>query len=407
MKILYITSSLPIGTQETFIVPEITALLAAGHDITVIPVHPRGGFLHDDARPLLSRSVLLPILSPRLLGSVPFLLRHPKISLRALCSLLTLNPLHAVKNKAAFFKALYLARTIDLRSFDHIHSHWAAASSSLAMALHHLSGVPWSFTAHRWDLVDNNLLARKIASASFVRLISQNSRDLLQMHIAAPPTDKIHIIPMGVSIPSAFVPPEKRDCDTPFTLLCPANLLPVKGHRYLIEAMGLLKRTGRSTRLIIAGDGPLEKELRQQVLADSLNDRVEFAGRISHGKLLDLYADHTVDAVVLPSVDLGNGIREGIPVSLIEAMAHGVPVISTTTGGMPELLNDGAGLMVPDKNAAALAEAIERLSRDEILCRTLVEKGRVRATERFAITVVCTRLTALFEKYTTPTGGLR
>ncbi len=406
MKILYITSSLPIGTQETFIVPEITALVAAGHDITVIPVHPRGGFIHDDARPLLTRSLILPILSPRLLGSIIFLLRHPKISLRALCALLTLNLLHALKNKAAFFKALYLARTIDLRSFDHIHAHWAAASSSLAMALHHLSGVPWSFTAHRWDLVDNNLLARKTASASFVRLISQNSLELVRTHLAEPPMEKIHIIPMGVAIPDAPMSSEKNERTAPLTMICPANLLPVKGHRYLIEAIALLKKSGLSVRLIVAGCGPLEKELRQQVAAETLGDRIEFAGRLAHGKLLGLYRDRTVDAVVLPSVDLGNGVREGIPVSLIEAMAHGLPVISTQTGGMPELLGDGAGLMVPEKDASALAAAIDRLSRDAAFRRTLAEKGRARAVERFSIVSVTAQLERLFVDHKNPHRGI-
>ena len=400
MKLLYITSSLPIGTQETFIIPELNALLAAGHEVIVVPVHPRGSFIHDDARPILSRSFVLPIRSPRLLAGISYLFLHPAPSLRAFRSLLTTRPSHLLKNIAAFFKALYLAKWGDLRSFEHIHAHWAATSSSLALALHHLSGgIPWSFTAHRWDILDNNLLARKIDSASFVRLISQSSLSLLKKHIPNPPLEKIHIIPMGVEIPPFITPPPRGKRRDSFTLLCPANLLPVKGHRYLIEAVRLLKASGTDIRLIIAGDGPLEKELRQQVAVDRLNDRIEFAGRIAHGKLLELYRYRAVDAVVLASVDLGNGVHEGIPVALIEAMAHGLPVISTTTGGIPELLHGGAGIMVPDKDPLSLANAIRDLLHNPERYREIAEKGRFTVEERFSVIVSAWNLLNLFTQY--------
>lgn len=399
MKLLYITSSLPIGTQETFIIPEIRALVAAGHDITVVPVHPRGGFIHDDARSLLSRSLVIPLISPRLLAGIAYPLRHPADSLGACGALLTHTPRHFPKNCAALLKAFYLARTIDLRSFDHIHAHWAATSSSLAMALHRLSGVPWSFTAHRWDIVDNNLLGRKMVSASFIRLISRSGLALVRSRVPGAPKEKIHLLPMGVDIPAEIPVSRLASPDRPFILICPANLLPVKGHRYLIEAMASLKKIGAAARLIIAGSGPLEGELRALSAAQGVSDRIEFPGRVSHGRLLSMYTRNEVDAAVLPSIDLGNGVREGIPVALIEAMAHGLPVISTDTGGIPELIEDGAGIMVPERDPAALAEAITRLSRDTTLRRTLAEKGRAVVQERFAMPVVSARLTELFEAH--------
>ena len=84
---------------------------------------------------------------------------------------------------------------------------------------------------------------------------------------------------------------------------------------------------------------------------------MRFVGQVSHTQILEMYVANQVRAVVVPSIDLGNNLHEGIPVSLMEAMAHGVPVVSTTTGGIPELLADGAGILVPPENPQALADA--------------------------------------------------
>jgi len=119
-----------------------------------------------------------------------------------------------------------------------------------------------------------------------------------------------------------------------------------------------------------------------------------------------MYTRNEVDAAVLPSIDLGNGVREGIPVALIEAMAHGLPVISTTTGGIPELLEDGAGVMVPERDPAALAEAIALLSRDAEVRTVIAARGRAVVQERFAMPVVSARLIELFETHGA-TGGPR
>jgi len=266
------------------------------------------------------------------------------------------------------------------------------------MALHFLSGVPWSFTAHRWDLVDGNLLPLKVASASFVRLISHNGLTLLQSHIPHLPMDKIHIIPMGVTVPGhrSLL---HRHPNRLFTIMCPANLLPVKGHRYLLEAVAILKKRGVNVRLFIAGSGPLEKRIREQIISLGIKEHVEMIGRISHDRLLSFYHEGAVDAVVLPSIDLGSGTHEGIPVALIEAMAYGIPVISTKTGGIPELLNDEAGVMVPDKDATALAEAIEQMIRNPALRERIAEKGYTVVRERFAIETITHTLETLFTRH--------
>jgi glycosyltransferase involved in cell wall biosynthesis len=106
---------------------------------------------------------------------------------------------------------------------------------------------------------------------------------------------------------------------------------------------------------------------------------VKFAGHLDHSTLLNLYATGKVDFVILPS------LHEGIPVSLMEAMGYGIPVISTDVGGTSELLCDGAGILVPPKNHKALADATEKLIQLPHLREELSQLGRRRVEEQFAV----------------------
>jgi glycosyltransferase involved in cell wall biosynthesis len=142
----------------------------------------------------------------------------------------------------------------------------------------------------------------------------------------------------------------------------------------------------------LAGDGPLRKELERTAKALGIADIVRFVGRLPHDQLLSMYQNGEVGLVVLPSVDLGGGEHEGIPISLVEAMAHGVPVASTDTGGTPELLADGCGLLVPSGDTAALADAVTRVITDDGLRRDLAAKGRQRAAEEYAVDKVVSEL---------------
>ena len=143
-----------------------------------------------------------------------------------------------------------------------------------------------------------------------------------------------------------------------------------------------------------AGDGPLENEIRAQVILAGLQDKVNLLGLAPHEKLMRGLAQGRWDAVVLPSI-AENTYKEGIPVSLTEAMSRNVPVISTETGGIPELLRDGAGLLVPERNSEALADAIESLISDNALYKKIATAGRRRVEESFAVTTTTRELLGL------------
>src|SRR6185503_11345288 len=116
----------------------------------------------------------------------------------------------------------------------------------------------------------------------------------------------------------------------------------------------------------------------------ALLDRVQFFGVLDHQALLTELRQHRWDVVLLPSIEIYDD-HEGIPVFLIEAMAAGVPVIATNTGGIPELLADGAGVLIPQKDAKAIAEALVMVSVDEDLLQQIVEKGVQRVHDQFSI----------------------
>lgn len=395
MKVLYITSSLPFGTAEPFLYSEIYALMDRGVELKIVPMYPRGGVVHPEAKGVLPIVEAEPLFSGRIFaGALRTFLRFPWRAVRALLLLFSLDLRHLVKNLLVYPKGLWLAELAIQWNPEHIHVHWAATTSSLAMVASHVSGVPWSLTAHRWDVVENNLLRRKALHARFLRCISEKTRSMA-LEKGVPP-EKALVLHLGIALPAgvAKAAPERARREN-FVLLCPAAFLPRKGHRYLIEALQLLPS---HVHLWLAGEGPLRSEIEAQVERLGLGERVRFLGYLPHEDLIAFYQCGAIDAVVLPSVDLGDGLNEGIPVALIEAMAYGYPVVATATGGIPELLREGAGLLVPDKSSEALADAILRLVSDEALRRQLALRGRLRVEEEFAIEKIASTLVGLWKE---------
>lgn len=401
MKIIYVTSSLPYGPGEPFIIPEIMELMRRGHKVMIVPMYPRGGIVHTEGASLLRCTLSRPLLTWDIVCSALVqALSSPRATMDALGSLCREGrPRVRLKNIAVFPKGLWLAKVALTWNADHIHAHWASTTATMALIASMMSGIPWSFTAHRWDIVDDNLLGTKIASAAFIRFISQKSMDMARTR-AQCLTKKACVIHVGVSLPASGVISMRSLSsllDRPFRVLCPGSLIPVKGHRYLIQAMAYLRDKGVSIEILLAGDGELRKALREQARSLGVTRELRFLGQLPHADLMRIYEKGEVDVVVLPSIDLGGGVHEGIPVSLMEAMSYGIPVISTTTGGIPELLGGGAGLLVPERDPLALAEAIEQLAGDPLLRRRLGESGRRKVREEFSVEKVVDELIRRFQ----------
>lgn len=382
MKLVYVTSSLPYGPLEAFVLPEIAALEQLGHEVWVVPMWPRGERIHEDAERHSERTLSAPVVSPAIAADA---VRGLPRSLPLLTTTLRAKPRLAAKNLVVHPKAVWLARRLRELEAEHVHAHWAAASATLAMVAAELADVPWSLTAHRWDIREANLLRPKARSACFVRAISAGGARELEQRVGLDGWHPV-LLRMGVELPSRTATP--RDGEE-LRLVTPASLLPVKGHRYLIDALAGLD----GVTLDLAGAGPLREELERR----SLGLPVRFLGSVSHPELLAGLVEGRWDAVVLPSAPTPEGDQEGVPVSLIEAMAAGVPVVSTRSGSIPELVTEGSGLLVPAADPQALRGAIESL-RDPELRRRLSRAGRERVEREFDVDRVAAELADLFAR---------
>jgi glycosyltransferase involved in cell wall biosynthesis len=260
------------------------------------------------------------------------------------------------------------------------------------MAASRISGIPWSFTAHRYDVVANNLLDEKLKSARFGRFIAGYMLEMARGMVSPEAASHAIMLHMGVRLPQELVAPPFRT--TP-VVVCPGRLVPMKGQRHLVDAAALLAARGVTFELWLAGDGPDRTTIATQIREHGLQERVKMLGVVPHASLLELYRSGAVDCLVLPSLDLGGGIHEGLSVAVIEAMAHAIPAVSTATGGQSELLA-GAGCEIPQRDPVALADALAGLLTSADARRRLGAAGRRRIEEGFDVESIAAELVRRF-----------
>ncbi len=401
MKVAYITAHTPFGRGETFILEEMAAMSEHGAELVIVPRNPAREVFHEHAQELIDFAVWLPIINREiflsLLNALAVDPRIWKIMRRISGNSRTLKIL--AKNLAVVPKSFYISELLRQSGVEHIHAHWGSTTSTMAWIASEFTDIPWSMTLHRWDIPENNMLEVKVDSAAFVRCISEGGRNELLRIVGEEFHDKAKTLHMGVLLPEQ-PSPSSSSSRSDFVIACPANLLPVKGHKFLIEACKLLvKDKSINLRCFVVGDGTLETEIRQQVRRLELENVIVLLGRIPNEKLLCMYDEGEVDVVVLPSIVTSDGEHEGIPVALMEAMAHGIPVVSTETGGIPELLKDGAGLLVPPESPEELAGAIAQLMSNRDLRISLSQKGYERISEDFNLRKNITILFDMIDKY--------
>ena len=260
--------------------------------------------------------------------------------------------------------AVWLGRDLRTRGIERVHAHWASYSATMALLVHWLFDMPFSFTAHAYDIyLVPRLLGVKVRDAEFAVTCARVNADFLRALGGPAAADRVIVNYHGVSLerfrPSARATPQGGG------LLCIVTcgrLEPYKGHHVLLRAIAAL---GRPARCVIVGEGPQRRRLEQLAAELGIADRVELTGPVPQSRLAEIYAQ--ADLFVLASVILErSGKRDVIPNVLVEAMAMQLPVIATNIAGIPELITDRAnGRLVAPNDVPALAAAIRELLDDE------------------------------------------
>jgi len=276
--------------------------------------------------------------------------------------------------------AVWLGRDLQARGIARLHAHWASYSATMALAVHWLFDIPFSFSAHAYDLyLVPRLLGVKVRDAEFAVTCARVNAEFLRRLAGSSGAGRVVVNYHGVSL-ERFQPVARTpQAGMPCIVTC-GRLEPYKGHHVLLRAVAAL---AQPARCIVVGEGPQHRRLEQLARELGIAERVEFTGPLPQGRLVEIYA--RADLFVLASVILErSGKRDVIPNVLVEAMAMRLPVVATNISGIGELIADGvSGRLVPPNDARALAAVIDELLRDEPQRRRLAQAAGERVREEF------------------------
>jgi colanic acid/amylovoran biosynthesis glycosyltransferase len=282
------------------------------------------------------------------------------------------------------YQAIYIGVRLREKGLRHIHAHFAGMAARTAFWINEFFGIPYSFTAHANDIFAPRdfavSLAKLIGNAAAVVTVSDYAVRLLQERFPEHAT-KIHRVYNGVDL-SRFTPTDFGSA--PPAIVSIGRLIEKKGFGDLIGACALLQARGRQFACRIIGEGPLEESLRAQVAANGLEKSVALIGPQTQAEIAAELAHATV--FVLPCTREADGGMDNLPTVIMEAMAAGLPVISTPLGGIPEMVEDGVnGELVSERDPAAIATAIERFLDHPKSARNLGDRSRQIARKKFSI----------------------
>ncbi len=384
-RVAYLVTKFPLLT-ETFIYDELLALDELGFDLSFFAFYPTDKPSHAHIQKLQKLISYIPsILSwAHLAAHWHFARTRPAAYWGTLGCIIRetwRTPAVLGKSLYAFAKGVTLARLLEPRPPQHLHAHWATMPTTAALVVSRLLGIPFSFTAHAWDIYrEPALLAAKLDAAALAVTCSEYNRQYLRQ-LCPPAANRIHVIRYGVNL-ERFTYRQQYPAAQPSRILTVGRLVEKKGLHWLIEACARLRDQGIDFVCTIVGDGPQRADLEQLVQTHHLQDAVKLTGGLPHEKLRDFW--RTANVFALPCMVAQDGNRDGIPVVLIEAMAAGIPVVSTSVSGIPELIEDGVtGMLVAPNEADQLSQAIARVLADPQLAVRLAEAGRRRVEQEY------------------------
>ncbi len=278
-------------------------------------------------------------------------------------------------------EALYLRRRTEELGIDHLHAHFATESAIVAMLVHELGGPTYSVTAHAKDIyrstVDQSLLDRLVGSSQFTVTVCDANVRFLEERLSDLAMSRVRRLYNGIDLTDFTPPKQARDENH---VLAIGRLVEKKGFDILLDALDLLRERGVCPQLTLVGQGPEQEHLEARIERLGLQDQVTFAGGMDQDGVRRLLARATIFA--LPCIIGADGNRDALPTVLLEALACGLPIVSTPVTGIPEIVGE-EGILVPERDALATANAMQKLLGDAELRARFAAGGRERAERLF------------------------
>lgn len=385
--IAYVINDFPV-LSETFIGNEIRAMEKRGHRVVPFVFHRHEGPAQPEDIDLAERFISQgEIPAKRARGALRTLSSRSLDALGFVCAQTGLG------RGSLLWNAAKLAGEMSARGCDHVHAHFAGGGAAHAITAARLAGLPVSFVCHGHDVYaePEDLPAKLSASDRVVAVCDDLAADLTKIH---PPANVVRIA-CGTN-PDHFIPRAETEPSNG-RLLFVGRLVAQKGIDDLLTALGMLGATGGAD-LDIVGDGPLRKDLQKTatILEKRTGRKIQFLGSRDATWLRSHCPSYL--ATVLPFKTAPDGSRDTGPLVIKEAMAMGLPVISTAYMGVKETVTPETGILVAPEAPAALAKAIRTMTKlsDEER-RAMGSAGRNRIEALFTLDAQAAQLSDMME----------
>jgi glycosyltransferase involved in cell wall biosynthesis len=416
-KLAYLFPAFPVFHQ-TFVLWEVLGLQRNGVHPTIYSLRPGSAQQQPEGRELAGAVRCLPaVLSARVLRANARLLRHsPRRYARLYAEIVSAwhtgavvpardegwdtrsvtwsNRLRGWFNSQPFLYLLkslllvptgvYLAEQLDRDGITHLHVHWASYPATVAFVAHRISGVPFSISAHAYDIyMVPRMLPAKVRAARFVVTCAKTNAAFLKRLAGPAANNKVIVNYHGVDV-SRFAPAAADAKPAgPLTIVSCGQLARYKGMHHLIAACGALIRRGTPLQAWIVGEGRQRAELQRLIEQLGVGAAVHLLGARPHAEVAELYKN--ADLFVLASELAGkSGRRDVIANVIVEAMAAGLPVVASHIPGVEELVEDGiSGYLVPPNQVDSLTAAIGKLAAAPEERKRFGQAGRRRVVRDF------------------------
>lgn len=384
-RIAYILGEFP-SISETFIINELLELKRQGVPVCIFALtRKKEKESQQQAVKLLPQITFAPTVIPiTKIERIKMIFQAPLHNFPALMRAKKISPNH-------YFLALWLAQLIRDKKIIHLHAHFPEPSL-VAMITSLLTNIPYSFTVHSHLATEKKYgLAERVARAQAVVTVGNAIQREVTNICPEKYRNKIHVVRSGLNIATHTVirrnlKSSLRHSNNQFKIISVGRLVEHKGLSYLIKAIKLLTSKYPNTRLEIIGDGHQRSQLLRLINRLGLSKIVTLCGFLPHGNIF-YHKLLKSDAFVLPCVTDKEHNQDGLPVSILEAMMCGLPVVATNIAAIPEAVDHHNGFLVPEKNAYALAEALDKLHALSVEERHMLGRaGQRRIWEKFSLT---------------------